>query len=173
MSKAEVQPNCAACGAGLTPGAGFCVACGRPVEASPTAPETLEAKCAFCGAAMRANSKFCGACGREVQSPGKALPAESRQPHSSSRSSARRGRRAWVALACVGALAVLAVGSVVFLRGDSETPDTGIDDGGAAASLALFDEFSLPIESRSLSIGPAPWRASHGLVLPVRELPPG
>ena len=78
-------PKCAACGAGLVPGARFCRKCGKPVSdvrekpaAAPPAEtksvsatvedpsESTGTKCAACGAALMVGMKFCGECGTPV-----------------------------------------------------------------------------------------------------------
>lgn len=47
--------TCAACGAGLAPGAKFCAACGTPVS--------QKAFCTTCGAELAPGAKFCSQCG--------------------------------------------------------------------------------------------------------------
>ena len=76
-------PKCAACGAGLVPGARFCRKCGTPVSSVRDVPPA-EAKseivagedsagsgsgaqkCAVCGTALAVGMKFCGECGTPV-----------------------------------------------------------------------------------------------------------
>ena len=49
-------PLCPNCGGSLTPGAKFCVSCGKPVPAAP-------AVCPNCGRAFQENENFCVGCG--------------------------------------------------------------------------------------------------------------
>lgn len=80
-------PKCAACGAGLVPGARFCRKCGKPVSVARDAsaaeqPAEVKSesaavedsagsgsgaqKCAVCGTALAVGMKFCGECGTPV-----------------------------------------------------------------------------------------------------------
>ena len=82
-------PKCAACGAGLVPGARFCRKCGKQVSVAQgalSAEQPAEAKsvsatiedpagsdapkCAACGATLAAGVKFCGECGTPVNAGG-------------------------------------------------------------------------------------------------------
>ncbi len=60
---------CTACGAEMTPGARFCIRCGKPYT------KTSSDACIHCGAAWMTGAKFCIKCGKPYeQSPAKPCP---------------------------------------------------------------------------------------------------
>lgn len=62
-------PKCAACGAGLVPGARFCRKCGAPVSvqdapsSTDTQPTIEVPRCASCNAELQSGARFCTNCG--------------------------------------------------------------------------------------------------------------
>ena len=118
-------PKCAACGAGLVPGARFCRKCGTPVSAVRDVPavelpaamrsESVAVedsagsdapKCVACGAGLVPGARFCRKCGTPVSSVRDVPPAEAKSEIVAGEDSAGSGSGAQKCAVCGTALAV-------------------------------------------------------------------